>query len=491
MAGYIRTLPHRSWKALLTRHPAAAPGAATALDATAIDAFRSRLRGPLLRPGDPGYDDARTIWNAMIDRRPALVVRCLGVADVVAAVAFAREHDLPLTIKGGGHNNAGLAVADGAVTLDLSLMRGVRVDPGARLAWAQAGCLLGDVDRETQLHGLAAPLGFVSATGIAGLTLGGGFGYLTRRCGWTCDNVVSFDVVTADGRVVRASETEHPDLFWALRGGGGNFGVVTGFTYRLAEVGPVIVGGAIAWPAAEAPRVLEAFRALAEQAPPELAVVAGLRKAPPAPWLPQTIHGQDIVVLFVCHTGAVADGERLVAPIKQLGKPVGDIVQRRPYVTQQSLIDATQPKGRRYDWKSEYLPGHEAEVLEAAVAHAGRMPSLHSAVLFFPLDGALNREPADHSPAGNRDARSIFNIAGSWERPEDDEPNIAWARAAWEDLRRFSTGGTYVNFLTEEGTGDRVHAAYGGHYERLARVKAAWDPTNLFRQNKNIPPSAA
>jgi hypothetical protein len=459
-----------------------------ALDGKAIDAFRARLRGQLIQPADPSYDEARAIWNGMIDRRPALIVRCLGVADVVAAVEFARERELPLTVKSGGHNIAGLSLADGAVTLDLSLMRGVRVDSAARVAWAQAGCLLGDVDRETQLHGLAAPLGFVSTTGIAGLTLGGGFGYLTRRCGWTSDNVVSFDVVTADARVVRASETENPDLFWALQGGGGNFGIVTGFTYRLAAVGPEIVGGAIAWPAAEAPRVLELFRTLTEQAPPELTVVVGLRKAPPAPWLAKEIHGQDIVALFVCHSGSVDEGERLVAPIKRLGKPVGDIVQRRPYVTQQSLIDATQPKGRRYYWKSEYLPGHDAELLEAAVSHAAGMRSPHSAVLFFPLHGELNRQPVELSPAGNRDARSIFNVAASWERPEDDEPNIAWARAAWQDLRRFSTGGTYVNFLTEEEGGERIHAAYGRHYERLSEIKARWDPTNMFRQNKNIPP---
>ena len=258
----------------------------------------------------------------MIDRRPALVIRCLGVGDVVAAVEFVREHGLALTIKGGGHNISGLAVADGAVMLDMSLMRGVRVDPAARLAWAQAGCLLGDVDRETQLHGLAAPLGFVSTTGIAGLTLGGGFGYLTRRFGWTCDNVVAFDVVTADARIVRATETEHPDLFWALRGGGGNFGVVTGFTYRLAPIGPEILGGAIAWRAEEAPRILEAFRALDEDAPPELSVAAGMRKAPPVPWLPEAVHGQDIVAMFVCYTGPVAEGERLLAPLKRLGRPV-------------------------------------------------------------------------------------------------------------------------------------------------------------------------
>ena len=459
------------------------------LDPAAADLLRTRLRGSLLLPGDPGYDDARAIWNGMIDRRPALIARCLGVTDVVAAVAFAREHDLPLTVKGGGHNIAGLSLADGALTLDLSLMRGVRVDPSARLAWAQAGCLLGDVDRETQLHGLAAPLGFVSTTGIAGLTLGGGFGYLVRRAGWTADNVIAFDVVTADGRVVRATEDEHPDLFWALRGGGGNFGVVTGFTYRLQAVGPEIVGGAIAWPAAEAPRVLEKFRTLAEEAPPELAMVVGLRKAPPAPWLDPAIHGKDIVALFLCHSGDPADGERLLAPIKRIGKPVGDVVQRRTYVSQQSLIDATQPKGRRYYWKSEYLAGHDSALLEAALRHAERIPSPHSALLFFPLHGALNRFSADHSPAGNRDARSVFNVAGSWERAEDDEANVAWVRTAWEDLRPFSTGGTYVNFQTEDEGADRIRSAYGENYRRLAEVKSRWDPENLFRQNRNIPPA--
>jgi FAD/FMN-containing dehydrogenase len=461
----------------------------TVPDPKSVDAFRTRFRGTLLRPGEPGYDDARSVWNGMIDRRPALVARCLGVADVIEAVRFAREHDLSLTVKGGGHNISGLCVADGALMLDMSLMRGVRVDPRARLAWAQAGCLLGDVDRETQLHGLATVLGFVSATGIAGLTLGGGFGYLTRRFGWTCDNVVAFEVVTADARVVRATETEHPELFWALRGGGGNFGIVTGFTYRLHPVGPEVVGGAIAWPAAETPRVLEEFRRLAEDAPPELAVIAGMRKAPPAPWLAPEIHGQDIVALFLLHTGDLAEAERMVAPIKRIGRPVGDVVQRRFYVTQQSLLDATQPKGRRYYWKSEYLPGHDEGLLQGAMRHAERITSPHSAVLLFPLHGELNRRPDEHSAVGNRNARSVLNLAASWERPEDDEGQIGWCRSAWEELRRFSTGGTYVNFLTAEEGADRVRAAYGANWERLARVKAEWDPENFFRQNKNIPPS--
>jgi FAD/FMN-containing dehydrogenase len=470
---------------------AQAPSGPVELDANAVEELRAGLRGPLLTAGEPEHDEARTVWNAMIDRRPALIARCLGTADVVAGVEFAREHGMPLSIKGGGHNISGLAVAEDGLMLDLSLMRSVWVDPDARVARAQGGCLLGDVDRETQLHGLAAPLGFVSETGIAGLTLGGGFGYLTRRFGWTSDSVLSMDVVTADGRLVRASESESPDLFWGLRGGGGNFGVVTSFEYRLYPVGPEIVGGAVAWPVAEAPRVLELFGSIAAEGPPELTVVAGLRKAPPAPWLPEEVHGTDIVALFVCYTGEdLEEGERLVAPIKELGEPVGDTVERRSYVSQQSLLDATQPKGRRYYWKSEYLPGHEPELFEAAIEHAGRIPSPHSAILMFPLNGAVEQLPEDHSAVGNRDAGSLFNIAASWDEEADDAACIDWARGTWEDLRRFSTGGTYVNFLTEEEVGDRVSAAYGDNYARLAEVKAAWDPSNLFHANKNIAPSA-
>src|SRR5262245_16547747 len=306
----------------------------------------------------------------MIDRRPALIARCLGVTDVVTCVNFAREHGLILSIKGGGHNISGLAVCEGGLMLDMSRMRGVWVDPSTRTALAQAGCLLGDVDRETQLHGLAAVLGFISNTGIAGLTLGGGFGYLTRRFGWTSDNLLSMEVVTADGRIVRANDKENRDLFWGLCGGGGNFGVVTGFEYKLHPVGPEVMAGAIAWRAEYAGEVLEMLRTLMEQAPPELVCVAGLRIAPPAPWLSKDIHGKPIVALFVCHTGQLTEGERLVAPIKAFGSPVGDIVQRRPYVSQQSLLDATQPKGRRYYWKSEYLSKLQPELLAKTIRHA-------------------------------------------------------------------------------------------------------------------------
>jgi FAD/FMN-containing dehydrogenase len=290
------------------------------------------------------------------------------------------------------------------------------------------------------------------------------------------------------GRLVRASEAEHPDLFWGLRGGGGNFGVVTSFEYQLHAVGPDVIAGAIAWRAEEAPRVLEMYRALAADAPSELAVVALMRPAPPAPWLAKEIHGKPIVVLFACHSGSVAEGERLVAPIKGFGMPVGDVLQRRTYVSQRSLIDATQPKGRRYYWKSEYVPRPTSDLLTSVIDHAGRIVSPHSGIVVFPLDGALNRLPEAYSPAGNRDAGAVLNITASWEKAADDTANIEWARAAWREMRRFSTGGTYVNFLTEEEVGERVHAAYGAHYERLVETKTTWDPGNLFRTNKNIPP---
>jgi FAD/FMN-containing dehydrogenase len=451
-----------------------------------INDLKGRIRGPLVRPGDPGFDDARSVWNAMIDRRPALIVRCLGVSDVIACVNAARDHGLQLSIKGGGHNIAGLAVCEGGLMLDLSLMRGVWVDPAERVARAQAGCLLGDVDAETQVHGLAAVLGFVSATGCAGLTLGGGFGYLTRRFGWTCDNLASVDLVTAGGEVLRASERENSDLFWGLRGGGGNFGVATSFEYKLHPIGPDIIGGAIAWRGEEAASVLEMYRSVAARAPRELTCVAALRLAPPAPWLAKDVHGKPIVALFVCCSGPLADAERLIAPIKAFGTPVGDVVQKRSYVSQQMLLDATQPKGRRYYWKSEYLRSLEPGVAARAIEHASRMISPHSAILIFPIDGALNELPEDHSAVGNRDAAAVLNIASAWEHARDDGENVEWARSAWRDMRQFSSGGTYINFLTEEEGEERTRAAYRTNYDRLAQVKTRWDSANLFRTNKNI-----
>jgi len=454
-----------------------------------LDGLKMRIKGAVILPGEVGYEESRTVWNAMIDRRPAAVVRCLGTADVIACVRFASENDILLCIKGGGHNIAGLATADGALMLDMSLMRGVWVDPSRMVAHAQAGCLLGDVDRETQVHGLAAVLGFVSLTGVVGLTLGGGFGYLTRRWGWTSDNVTGMDVVTADARLVRASSDENADLFWGLRGGGGNFGVVTGIDYTLYPVGPEVVGGLVAWPASEAPKVLELYRTLAESAPPELTLVTLMRPAPPAPWLQKEMHGKPIVVMLACYSGSPEEGEKAVAPIKAFGSPVGDVLVRRPYVQMQSLLDAVQPKGRRYYWKSEYLPQIEPALCEKVIEHAARILSPHSAVILFQIGGALNKLGDAHSPVGNRGARYVLNIAGSWEQAGEDAANIAWARDAWSDMKSFSTGGTYINFLTEDEGRERIEAALGTGLERLATVKAKWDPQNVFRMNRNIKPA--
>ena len=458
------------------------------LEQETLNGLKMRLRGPMFTPGDVGYDESRTVWNGMIDKRPAVVVRCLGTADVITCVQFAREHELLLCLKGGGHNIAGLAAADGALMLDMSLMRGVWVDPQRKVARAQAGCLLGDVDRETQVHGLAAVLGFVSLTGIAGLTLGGGFGYLTRRWGWTADNVAGMDVVTADARLVHAGSDENAGLFWGLRGGGGNFGVVTGIDYVLHPVGPEVVGGVVAWPASAAPKVLELYRTLVEKAPPELTLTALMRPAPPAPWLPKDMHGKPIVALLACYSGKPEEGEKAVAPIKSFGNPIGDVLVRRPYTQMQSLLDATQPKGRRNYWKSEYLPRVEPSLCEKLIDHAAKIRSPHSSIGLMHIGGALNSLNDDHSPVGNRDAHYVLNLAGSWEQAGEDRANIEWAREAWHDIKSFSTGGTYINFLTEDEGPERTKAALGKGLQRLAEVKARWDPENVFRTNRNIKP---
>ncbi len=452
-----------------------------------LDAFRGQFRGVLLRGGDPGYDEARQVWNAMIDRRPGLIARCTGTADVVAAVRLARTHRLLSSVRGGGHNIAGLAVCQGGLIIDLSPMRGVWVDAAARTVRAQAGCTLADVDRETQLFGQSPVLGFVSQTGIAGLTTGGGFGWLSRRAGWTCDNVVSMEVVTAAGEVVRASQSENADLFWCLRGGGGNFGIVTGFEYRMLPVGPEILGGVVAWAAEDAREVLAFYRELTATSPRELTCTAILRLAPPAPWLPREVHGKLVAMIVAVHSGKPEDGEALVAPIKSFGKPVADILTRRPYAQMQALLDGTQPKGRRYYWKSEYVAGVEPGLLDVYLARAATLPSPHSGLILFQIDGALNELPADHSPAGNRDAAFVANIASSWEKSADDAVNVAWTRETWEAVRPYGTGGAYLNFMTEDEGADRTRSAYGAPIlARLAELKRRFDPDDLFRHTKRL-----
>jgi FAD/FMN-containing dehydrogenase len=465
----------------------AADGGMVQVSPEILQSFKAGFRGPVLGPDAPDYDEVRKIWNAMIDRRPGLIVRCTGTADVQHAVRFARQHQFLLSVRGGGHNIAGLALAEGGLMLDLSLMRGVSVDVKGRTARAQGGCTLADVDRETQVHGLAAVLGFVSATGIGGLTVGGGFGYLTRRFGYTCDNLVSMEVVTAAGTVVRAAADENPDLFWALRGGGGNFGIVTSFEYKLYPVGPEILGGAVVWRAEDAGQVLDFYRTFTATTPRETTCVVVMRIAPPAPWLPADIHGKPIIAVFVCHSGGIEDGEKILAPLRTFGNPVADIVTRRPYTQMQSLLDATQPKGRRYYWKSNYLAQVTPQCIAVAVEHAAHIPSPHSAIVFFQLQGALGELPDDHCPAGNRGTAFVLNITSSWEKAPDDAVNQRWARDCFAAMAPHSTGGTYINFLNEEEGRERIEAAYGkSNLERLAKLKQKYDPENLFRHTKSV-----
>ena len=453
-----------------------------------LDNFKMRLKGKLSESGDADYDESRKVWNNMFDRKPGVIVRCLGTLDVIESIKFVREYNLLLCIKGGGHNIAGLAAADGAFMLDMSLMRGVWVDPLRKIAHTQAGCLVGDVDRETQIYGLAAIFGFISATGSTGLTLGGGFGYLTRRWGWTSDNVTGMDLVTADGRLVRASGDENADLFWGLRGGGGNFGVVVGIDYKLYPVGPEIVGGFVAWDASEATKVSELYLTLTMQAPPELTLILILRPAPPAPWLPEEIHGKPIVMISACYSGNPNEGQKAISTIKAFGNPVGDILLPRPYTQMQSLGDATQPKGRRDYWKSEFLPHIEPALCNKIIKHAARIMSPHSSVILMHIGGALNSVGEEYSAAGNRNAQFVLTFLGSWEKADDDRQNIEWARNAWDDIKSFSTGGNYINFQTEDEGQSRIEAALGKSFQRLTGIKSKWDPQNIFRINKNIKP---
>jgi FAD/FMN-containing dehydrogenase len=443
----------------------------------------------VLYPDQPGFAEATQLWNGMIKKRPAVVVRAAATQDVVRTVDFVRDNGLELYIKGGGHNIAGLALSDGGITLDMSGMNDVKVDVEARSVRVGPGCNLGDVDRATQEHGLATTLGFVSATGVAGLTLGGGFGYLSRRFGWTVDDLLEVEVVTADGTVRKASPNENADLFWALRGGGGNFGVVTEFVFRLHEIGPEVTAGIIAWPADQADGVLELFRKVTESAPRELTSVLLMRNAPPAPWLPEVAHGTPIIAMVVCHSGSLEQAARDVAPIKSHGEPWADLIQVKQYVAQQSMLDATQPKGMHYYWKSEFLPGLGDGVLDIYKAQLIDNTAPANQVVLFQLAGALNEHAEDDGAMGNREAAFACVIQAMWR--EDDargEANRAWVRKAWEALKPYSTGGNYVNFQTDDEADERTVESYRDNYERLGMVKATYDPTNLFRVNRNIRP---
>ncbi len=459
-----------------------------ALDDAAIADLTRHFRGELIRRNDRQYDAARRIWNGAIDRYPALIARCTGVADVLAAVRFARERELVVAVRGGGHNVAGTAVCDDGVVIDLSPMKGMWVDPGARTARAQPGLLWGEFDHETQRFGLATPGGIVTHTGISGLTLGGGLGWLMRRHGLTCDNLLSADVVTADGELVRASAEENADLFWGLRGGGGNFGIVTSFEYRLHAVGPTVLAGVLLHPAARAREVLEFYRDYIASAPDDLMSIVVLRKAPPAPFLSPEIHGQPVVIIAVCYAGPVEEGERALAPLRRFGEPLADVIQPTAYTSHQALLDASVPHGLGYYWKSESLPPLGDALIDTLSEHAWRTPTPACYTALFHMGGAVGREDPDDSAFEDRRATHAITIDGVWSEPNDAGACTAWVRNCWEAVRPNATGRVYVNFLGDEGE-DRVRTAYGAaKYERLRTLKRKYDPTNFFRVNQNIVP---
>ena len=464
-------------------------GEARGIDEEHLTAFGGSLEGTLLRPGEEGFDESCSLWNGMITKRPAAVVRAGSRADVQRTVDFARDNELELSIRGGGHNIAGLALSDGGLTIDMTRLNGVEVDTDAKLARVGAGATLGDVDRATQAHGLATTLGFVSATGVAGLTLGGGFGYLTRRFGWTVDDLEEVEIVTADGSVRRASRSENDDLFWALRGGGGNFGVVTEFVYRLHEVGPQITGGLIAWPAARADEVLRAFRHITDTAGRELTLVAVRRNAPPAPWVPEAAHGTPIIIVVATHTGTPEQATIDLQPLRALGDPLADLIMAKDYAVQQTLLDATMPRGNHYYWKSEFVPALSDELMDAYHAQFADLKAPANQMVLFHIAGALSEHPEDDGAIGNREAAFACVIQSMW-TPDSGaaDANKEWVRRAWEAIRPFSTGGNYVNFQTADEPEERTAESYRSNLDHLRQIKGRYDPTNLFRVNRNIQP---
>ena len=460
----------------------------TNLHARKIEELKGGFKGEILLPNDGAYEGARKIWNAMIDKRPALIARCATTSDVVRGVNFARDNGLLLAVRGGGHNIAGNGICDDGLVIDLSKMKAARVDPARRRVTIEGGATLADLDAATQAHGLATPTGINSTTGIAGLTLGGGFGWLSRKYGMTVDNLETAEVVTAAGEVVRASAAEHPDLFWALRGGGGNFGVVTRFEFRLHPVGPDVLSGLIVYPISEAKSVLQQYRDFLAKAPEELTVWTVLRPAPPLPFLPERVHGTGMIALALIYAGDPKEGEPLIEPLRKFGTPLGEHVGVQPYVAWQQAFDPLLTAGARNYWKSHNFSTLEDGLFDAVIAYIGKLPSPQCEIFFGAIGGATTRPAPGSAAYAHRDAKFVMNFHGRWENPADDELCVAWARDFFNATAPFASGGVYVNFLTDD-EGDRVRAAYGPNYNRLAQVKRKYDPDNLFRMNQNIKPA--
>ena len=455
-----------------------------------IERFEAGFHGDLIRPDDADYDDARAVWNGMIDKRPALLARCRGIRDVISAVDFARENELLVAVRGGGHNVAGTAVCDDGLVIDLSEMRSVRVDPDTRTAWVQAGATWADVDHETQAFGLATPGGAVSETGVAGLTLGGGIGHLRCKYGLTCDNLASVDLVTADGDYLSASEDENAELFWGLRGGGGNFGVVTGFEFDLHPVGPDVAICLVFYPGDRMGEVLGAYRDYVADAPPEVSLLTLSGVMPDEELFPSDVVDDTKIAITGCYAGSVEDGERALAPLQEIAEPIANFSGVMPYVEYQQLFDEDYPNGMRYYWKSLYLDGLSESAIDRIVYWTDMAPSPLSTVDVWQLGGAIERADTEDSAFAGRHAPFLLGVEANWVRPKDDDVNVEWVRDCLDDMRQFSDGSVYLNFpgFLEEGE-DMMRTTFGPTYERLVTLKDEYDPTNLFRFNQNITPS--
>ncbi|WP_328799697.1 FAD-binding oxidoreductase [Sedimentimonas flavescens] len=439
--------------------------------------------------GSAEYDEGRTLWNAMVDRKPGVVIRAKGTSDVQKAVNFARENGLLIAVRSGGHQIAGHAVAEGALLLDLSHMNSVRVNRAEKTVRVEPGASLGDIDRETQVHGLALPVGINSTTGIAGLTLGGGFGWLTRKYGMTIDNLISVDIVTADGKILIASEDENADLFWAIRGGGGNFGIVTSFEFEVHDIGSEVLSGLIVHPIEAAPELLQEYRKIADTAPDELTVWVVMRKAPPLPFLPEEWHGRPVLVFAACYTGDLSKGEEALAGLRALGEPIADVIGPTPYIGWQSAFDPLLTPGMRNYWKSHDFKGLPEEAVSTLLSAIETLPDPNCEVFIAHVGGAMARVPVEGTAYPERASHFIMNVHTRWQDPSGDAACIGWARELFDEMAPYATGSAYINFMPDDEA-DRVAGVYGANMAKLGRIKAKYDPDNLFRVNHNIVPAA-
>ncbi|WP_064603037.1 FAD-binding oxidoreductase [Photobacterium sp. J15] len=447
----------------------------------------NKVQGKVIVPDDPDYEESRQIWNAMIDKRPAAIVQCSDASDVLEALNYAKANNLEISVRGAGHNIAGNSICDNGLMIDLSTMKRVQVDPEKQRVQVEPGVTLGDLDAAVQEHGLATPVGINSTTGISGLTLGGGFGWLTRKYGMTIDNLISAKVITADGRQLTASEDDNADLFWAIRGGGGNFGIITEFEFQLHSVGPEILAGLMVFPFEQAKQILTQYREFVETAPEDLNVWVVLRKAPPLPFLPEDVHDKEVVVLAMFYTGEIKEGEQLIAPLRSFGDAHGEHIGAQPYTDWQQAFDPLLTPGQRNYWKSHNFTELSDGAIEQLISYAGKLPTSQCEIFIGLLAGAPNRIDSNAMAYSSRDAKFVLNVHGRWEEESDDEKAISWAREFFKATKPFASAGVYVNFMTAE-EGERVSDAYSVNYQRLVEIKRKYDPQNIFHLNQNIKP---